>query len=227
MFESISGILTLHERERLCVEVHGIEWEIAVSAYSSAAFGEVGSHVKVFTWLYHREDALRLFGFSNVQERTLFLSLTKVEGIGPKQALKVLSSISSQALCAALDTGDLCALQRIPGIGKKTAQRMLLALKGTLALTDAASCAQSQTDDRAAHPSNLGCAPHAMEIEDLVTALVQMGYDRKMAAEVIAQESAALCSVGRSLYEEEATVLKRAILALSIAHPHAVAPAAE
>ena len=170
MFNSISGTLTGKTAESVYIETNGIEWEVFVSALSADRFGTAGSTVRVYTWLYHREDQMRLFGFLTPAERSLFLDLTKVDGIGPKQALKILSGLDSAALEAALEAGDVVRLQSIPGIGKKTAQKMVLTLKGQLT---------------GLHDTKRAEAAKKSEFEDIVTALIDMGYDRKRAAETV------------------------------------------
>ena len=132
MFNSIQGRLSEKRADAICVETSGVEWELSVPARSVDDFGRVGDEVRAFTWLHHYEDGMRLFAFPSAAERAVFLELMKVEGIGPKQALKILSGIRPDALEAALDGDDLAALQRIPGVGPKLAQKMVLALKGRL-----------------------------------------------------------------------------------------------
>lgn len=200
MFNSISGILTGKTVESIHVETGGIEWEIFVSALSLGRFGQIGTSVKVYTWLYHREDQMRLFGFVSSKERSLFLDLTKVEGIGPKQALKILSGLDSESLETALEEGDVARLQRIPGIGKKTAQKMVLALKGQLtALTDVR---QTVTVQKA-------------EFEDIIIALTAMGYEKKRAAEVVAAIAQTMRAEGGDPTAMEEELFRAAIVSLS------------
>ena len=197
MFNSISGTLTGKTAESIYIETHGIEWEIRVSALSADRFGAAGSTVRVYTWLYHREDQMRLFGFLTPAERSLFLDLTKVEGIGPKQALKILSGLDSTALEAALEAGDVAQLQSIPGIGKKTAQKMVLALKGQLTgLHDTETVKKS-------------------EFEDIITALINMGYDRKRAAETVESVAQSMRAKGIAPAVKEEELFRTAIVNLS------------
>jgi len=167
MFNSISGTITYKNTNSLFIENSGIEWDFFVPSLSLDSFGTLGSETKVYAWLYHREDAMRLFGFTSVHERDLFIDLMKVDGIGPKQAIKILSSIPVNDLEAALDAEDLGRLESAPGIGKKTAQKMILALKGKLTHIDDSPSRRPQ-DKKAEH-------------EDIVVALTNMGFDRKMA----------------------------------------------
>lgn len=164
MFNSITGVLSGRSGDSVWIQTGGIEWDISVPSRAVEAFGPQGSEVCVYTWLHHYEDGMRLFGFPSPGERALFMDLMKVEGIGPRQALKILSGINPADLGVALESGDLAALQRVSGIGPKMAQKMVLALKGRL------------VEGSAAAPSRSGAGG---EWADLVRAFVDMGYDRK------------------------------------------------
>ena len=200
MFNSISGTLTGKTAESVYIETNGIEWEVFVSALSADRFGTAGSTVRVYTWLYHREDQMRLFGFLTPAERSLFLDLTKVDGIGPKQALKILSGLDSAALEVALEAGDVARLQSIPGIGKKTAQKMVLALKGQL--TGLHDTGRVETAKKS-------------EFEDIITALINMGYDRKRAAETVESVAQSMRAEGIDPAAKEEELFRTAIVNLS------------
>jgi Holliday junction DNA helicase RuvA len=156
---------------------------------------EPGLRVRIFTYLHHKEDVLKLFGFHSADERSLFLELIKVDGIGPKQAVKILSGASSQNLINALETGNVDYLSTIPGIGKKTAQKMILSLKNILTSAD---------DIRQPGPN-----------EHLVEALCAMGYDRKNASKALdkALEELSVTKLSGQKLEDEA--FKKAIISLS------------
>lgn len=201
MFNSISGALTGKTAESVYIENNGIEWEILVSALTVDRLGAVGNTVKVYTWLYHREDQMRLFGFLNPAERSLFLDLTKVDGIGPKQALKILSGLDGAALETALEEGDIARLQSIPGIGKKTAQKMILTLKGQL--TTAVQESGRQTVQKKS------------EFEDIIIALADMGYERKRAAEAVENAAQSMRNSGINPSEKEDELFRSAIVHLS------------
>lgn len=208
MFNSLSGTITAKLPSTILLENSGIEWDISVPALSLDSFGPVGSRARVFTWLYHREDQMRLFGFDSVRARDLFLDLMKVEGIGPKQALKILSSIRADDLESALDGGDVNRLQAAPGIGTKTAQKMILALKGKL--TYASGSGKEKGNAKKS------------EHEDIVAALADMGFDRKGALEAVERVVAEITSEGVSASVDELAgaalekeIFRRAIVELS------------
>lgn len=200
MFNSISGALTGKTAESVYIENNGIEWEILVSALTVDRLGAIGNTVKVYTWLYHREDQMRLFGFLNPAERSLFLDLTKVDGIGPKQALKILSGLDGAALETALEEGDIARLQSIPGIGKKTAQKMILTLKGQLTTVQ---------------ESGRQTVQKKSEFEDIIIALADMGYERKRAAEAVENAAQSMRSSGINPSEKEDELFRSAIVHLS------------
>jgi Holliday junction DNA helicase RuvA len=198
MFNSISGRLSEKRADSVCIDTGGVEWELAVPARSVDDFGTLGDEAKAYVWLHHYEDGMRLFGFPAKEERAVFLELMKVEGIGPKQALRVLSGIRPEALEAALESDDLAALQRIPGVGPKMAQKMLLALKGKLVRPEEAGTGSAA--------SGAGG-----EWSDLVRALADMGFDRKRVEKTV-RELAPKVPAGP---ERERELFRRALLDLS------------
>jgi Holliday junction DNA helicase RuvA len=195
MFNSIRGIVSGKSGEAVFVFTGGVEWEIAMPLTDMELLPPAGDECRIFTWLYHREDQMRLFGFSDETRRNTFLELLKVEGIGPKGALKIMGGIGQQELERALECGDLARLEAVPGLGKKTAQKMLLALKGKLVHAPAASPAVSQYGD-------------------LVEALTEMGYEKRAAAQAIARAEDDLPS-GLAQAEKEKLLFKNAIVFLS------------
>ena len=197
MFNSIRGIISEKTAEKLEGTVFllsgGLEWDIAVPATDLNRLPALGEEGRVFTWLYHKEDQVRLYGFIDEQRRNTFLELLKVEGIGPKGAIKILGGIGQKELEEALENDDLARLEAVPGLGKKTAQKMILALKGKLVNTKAA-----------------GENPYG----DLVEALAGMGYERRLAAEALAKAELQIPS-GITGAEKEALLFKQAIVYLS------------
>jgi len=195
MFNSIRGVVSEKGGEAVFILTGGVEWEIAMPATDISLLPAAGGECRVFTWLYHREDIMRLFGFSGRARRDTFLELLKVEGIGPRNALKIMGGIGQEELERALETGDLARLEAVPGLGKKTAQKMLLALKGKLVRESADSPADS---------------PYG----DLIEALAAMGYDKRAAAEALSRAESALPS-GLAPAEKEKSLFKNAIVYLS------------
>jgi len=193
MFNSIRGILSAKNKETVFVFSGDIEWEITMPANDIQCLN-LNNECRIFTWLYHREDQMKLFGFASERGRICFQELLKVEGIGPKGAVKIMSGISQDDLEKALENGDLARLEAVPGLGKKTAQKMILSLKGKLINS----------------AENILSSPYS----DLVEALAAMGYDRRSASEALAKAEAALDS---SLANEtrEKMLFKEAIVYLS------------
>ncbi|HEY7876407.1 MAG TPA: Holliday junction branch migration protein RuvA [Actinomycetota bacterium] len=120
------------------VDVGGVGYRLACSASTLAALPPDGRDVRLFTHLHVREDALSLFGFASESEQKMFEALIAVSGVGPKVALQMCSAFSVEAFRRALVTDDLAGLSSVPGVGKKTAQRILLELKEKLSLPDLA-----------------------------------------------------------------------------------------
>jgi Holliday junction DNA helicase RuvA len=193
MFNSIRGIITEKFTDSVYIFSGGVEWDIAVPATDILRLPDVGKEGRVFTWLYHREDQMKLYGFCAQERRSTFLELLKVEGIGPKGALKIMGGISQEELERALETEDLARLEAVPGLGKKTAQKMILALKGRLTMAKTA----------VETPYN-----------DLVEALAEMGYDKRAAAEALTKAEGDL-PPGASGAEKEKLLFKQAIVYLS------------
>lgn len=118
--------------------VHGVGYELSCSVTTLAELqAEVGAEVSVWVHTHVREDALQLFGFLDKSEKQLFLSLLRVNGIGPKMALNILSGASQQQLSHMIENEDVKALSKLPKVGKKTAEQMILTLKGKLVSGDA------------------------------------------------------------------------------------------
>jgi holliday junction DNA helicase RuvA len=180
MFNSLSGELTFKGDERLCVQTGGVEWELVVSRKTLERLPPVGAVARVFTCLVHREDAMRLYGFSDTAERSLFLDLQKVEGMGPRGAMKILSGVDREQFARALEHDDVDALSTIPGVGKKTAQKIILTLKGKLTSSS---------------------EPEKSVEEDITSALVGMGFERKLARSAVV--SAVKSIAGQELKGEE------------------------
>ena len=149
-------------------------YELAISVATYTELGEPGAQASLHVHTHVREDALLLFGFKELAEKRLFEKLLTISGIGPKLAITVLSGISADRLVAAIRGGDHATLTKIPGIGKKTAERVVLELKDKL--EDMAGYAPAQ---QLARPS-LGAVA-----EDVLSALMNLGYPRAVALKAV------------------------------------------
>lgn len=168
MFNSLYGKITAKLPQTIYLENNGIEWSLLVPESSVNALPHVGEEARIFTHLIHKEDSMTLLGFATLEDRAIFLDLLKVEGVGPKGAVKILSSINAKELASVLDSGEIGVLEKVPGVGKKTAQKMMLALKGKLTLLDENTGRVKSPKEEAKSPWN-----------DVIMALVDMGYDKK------------------------------------------------
>ena len=204
MFNSISGIITGKFPKQLLIENNGIEWDICVPDSNLDMFGTVGSEARVFTWLQHTDVSMALYGFASAEERSLFFDLLKVDGIGAKGAVKIMSSVSSGRLTEVLENGDLEMLEKIPGVGKKTAGKMLLALKGKLSLSSTVRVV------------DLG---KNAEFSDVIVSLSSMGYDKKLVEQKVLQLVEVLKGdkdfASKSQKEKEDILFRRVIVELA------------
>jgi len=194
MLNSICGLVNTKAHETLFIQSGDIEWDITMPANDIQSL-TLNSNCRVFTWLYHREDQMKLYGFSNENRRNTFLELLKVEGIGPKGAVKIMGGISQEDLENALENGDLTRLEAVPGLGKKTAQKMLLSLKGKLV--------QSRENNTISSVHN-----------DLIEALAAMGYDRRRAADALVKIEGSIKSDLPAI-EKEKIMFQEAIIYMS------------
>jgi Holliday junction DNA helicase RuvA len=155
---------------RIVVDVNGVGYELYVPLSTYYDVGDAGADVTLRVHTHVREDALQLFGFLTPLEQQLFERLIAISGIGPKLAIAVLSGIDSRELVVSVRRADVARLTRIPGIGKKTAERIVLELKdrlGDVAAPDAGTSVDEPSGDRLR--------------DDLVSALENLGYHRPLA----------------------------------------------
>lgn len=182
MIAHVEGVLREKAATRAVVMVGGVGYELHVSLTTFSALPDVGKPVSLRVHTHVREDAIVLFGFHTDLERALFEQLIRTSGVGPKLAQSVLSGMPPRDLLAALAREDLVALRAIPGIGTKTAQRLLVDLRDRIGELTAAV---------AAEPGGgvLGAAPPSDAFEEVVSALVNLGTPRAR-AERVAREVA-------------------------------------
>ena len=163
MIAHLTGALLEKQLQRLIVDVGGVGYDVLVPLSTMYAIGDPGSRVALRIHTHVREDALQLFGFATALEQTLFERLISISGIGPKVALAVLSGIEPAELTRAIRSSDIARLTRIPSVGKKTAERIIVELKDRLPETGAAEPARAPGDDVR---------------DDLLSALQNLGYQR-------------------------------------------------
>lgn len=129
MIAFLKGTLVATTLDSVVIDIHGVGYQVLMSGRSLSRLGATGETVQVLTHLQVRDDALVLYGFLNQEEKDLFMRLTSVSSVGPKVALAVLSTFDPSDAIAAIVSQDLAAIQRVPGVGKKMASRIVLELK--------------------------------------------------------------------------------------------------
>ncbi|MBQ8137540.1 MAG: Holliday junction branch migration protein RuvA [Clostridia bacterium] len=166
----------------LVVDVNGVGYLLTCSQNTIMKAPETGAAMRVYTYMAVREDAVELYGFQSREEKSMFLSLTGVTGIGPKSAVQILGSMPLRDLTRAVMEGDVTALSRAQGVGKKTAQRIALELKGKVSDYEL----KAILGDEAASIS-AAAAPASDEAADAMLALQQLGYSSQEALRAIAK----------------------------------------
>jgi Holliday junction DNA helicase RuvA len=174
MIASISGKLRRKGTDYLVVDVSGVGYQVQVPLSTYCGIPEQGDDVSLHIHTHLREDSLSLFGFLTEAEKDMFLLLMGVSGIGPKLALTVLSSLSVADLSCAIGASDDARLCAVPGIGKKTAARMVLELKDKMAHLVPSMAASSSAS-----------APESDIARDVISALVGLGYKKPQAEETV------------------------------------------
>ena len=160
MIYYIKGVAAAVTEDAVIVEAGGIGYQCLCGASDLGYFAShIGQNVTVHTYLAHKEDSMTLYGFSSAENRTGFLTLLKTDGIGPKMALKILSAYSMSEIQAYIEAEDLASLKKIPGLGAKTAGKLILDLKGKIVM-----------------PSKQSAPLPAGIAGDIMSALINMGY---------------------------------------------------
>lgn len=166
MIGRLHGKLLEKNPPQILIDVSGVGYEVDVPMSTFCNLPEVGGELTLYTHFVVREDAQLLYGFATLAERAVFRALIKISGVGPKIALALLSGITVDQLKDAVDRGETGLLTKVPGIGKKTAERLVLELKGKLAGTGATTAAVPTSGARA----------------DVAAALIALGYSEREAA---------------------------------------------
>ena len=141
MIGSLAGVLALKAPPALVLDVGGVGYELEAPMSTFYSLPAVGQPVKLLTHLVVREDAHVLYGFASGDERALFRSLLKVSGVGPRIALAILSGSTAEAFAASIRAGDAATLTRIPGVGRKIAERLIVEMRDRLAAAEAGNTA--------------------------------------------------------------------------------------
>jgi len=171
MIAQICGRLAHKSPEEIIVDCNGVGYGVRVPLSTFYELPDIGAEVVLRIHTHVREDALHLYGFLTGKEKDLFGLLIGVSGVGPRLAINVLSGIATHDLERALQEGDLLSLTRIPGVGRKTAERMLLELKDKVSATGAGVAA--------------GIPMRDGMVKDALSALVNLGYQRGIAEEAV------------------------------------------
>lgn len=172
MIAHLRGRLLSKAPNEAVIECAGVGYEVTISVATFTSLAPEGAETALHIYTHVREDQISLFGFSETQEKRLFEKLLTISGIGPKLAITVLSGIAADRLVTAIRSGDHGTLTRIPGIGKKTAERVVLELKDKL-------------DDMAVPVTASSGVQHGPAGDDALSALINLGYARPVAQKAI------------------------------------------
>lgn len=184
MITYIRGILEGMEEDKVIVDVNGIGYGIYMSGTAMGRLPGIGREVKIHTYLYVKEDLMQLYGFLTRDELQVFKLLIGVSGIGPKGGLGVLSALGPDDLRFAVASNDVKAIQAAPGIGKKTAEKVILELKDKLKLEDALEHSMDAAQNRT---PGAGDASTGEMTSEAVQALVALGYGNTEALKAVRQ----------------------------------------
>ena len=182
MYAFIEGEVCEKTNGALVLLAYGVGWQLSCSNNTIQAAPALGEKMRCYTYLSVREDAMELFGFATREEKEMFTQLTSVSGIGPKTALGVLGAMPLRDLNLAILLGDVNALSRAPGIGKKTAQRIALELKDKVTQADVSAAAAGS-----GVPVPAASAVNADGVTEAIEALIALGYSSTEARNAISQ----------------------------------------
>ena len=172
MYAYIKGVLEIKTADYVVIETNGIGYKIFMSETGIEKLGEIGSSVKVYTYLKVREDEMSLYGFNTNEELRMFELLLSVSGVGAKSAIVILSNITPSSFALAVITDDVGKLKKLPGIGPKTAQRIILELKDKLKAIE-------DTDKDELEEMLSKKEVDSEKVSEAMSALKVLGYTRK------------------------------------------------
>lgn len=173
MIAQLSGLVAHKDGMDVVIDCQGVGYAVSVSLTTADTVPNVGDRVTLYTILAVREDAMQLFGFASTAERSMFTLLTSIQGIGGKTALGILSAATLADLRKAVATGNVAALQRLPGIGKKTAERLVVELREKVIAIVPEGTAAAEI-------------PASRATEDAISALLALGFVRSVAERAVA-----------------------------------------
>jgi Holliday junction DNA helicase RuvA len=180
MIALLSGKLAEKSTGTVIVDVGGVGYEVSIPLSTFYELGEPGSDVRLRIYTSVREDAIQLFGFTGERERELFLKLISVQGIGVRSGIAMLSGMSADEIIAAIRTDNLAKLTAIPGVGKKTAERLCIELRDKIAtLASGVSAAVSASAGAAIGGDSV--------VDDALSALANLGYQKNAAEKAVQQ----------------------------------------
>ncbi len=180
MIAYLSGKLLEKQANSVIVDVGGIGYEVNIPLSTFYELGEVGSDVQLRIYTHVREDTLQLFGFQTERERLLYLKLISVQGIGAKSGISMLSGMSADELIVAIRTDNLARLTSIPGVGKKTAERIVIELRDKLNEISSGAVQDNVTAVQTSVPADA-------VYDDALSALTNLGYQRNAAEKALKQ----------------------------------------
>ena len=183
MIGRIKGELIDKQPPQLLIDVNGVGYEVEASMTTFYQLPEVGQQVTLHTHFVVREDAQLLYGFASLQDRVLFRSLIKVNGVGPKLALTILSGIETDAFVACVHDGDTAALVKLPGVGKKTAERLIIEMRDRLKDWQVSDASSSSLGSNVVSLSGVDKVSARQEAE---SALMALGYKPQQASKAVA-----------------------------------------
>lgn len=179
MIGYLSGKLLEKEANTVIVDVGGVGYEVTIPLSTFYDLGEIGEQVELRIFTYVREDTLQLFGFKTMREKELYLKLISVQGIGAKSGISMLSGMSADEIIVAIRTDNLARLTSIPGVGKKTAERIVIELRDKLNDLTTGETVGTMSED--ARPLEAVDAVY----DDALSALVNLGYQQNAASKTL------------------------------------------
>jgi Holliday junction DNA helicase RuvA len=181
MIAHLSGTLLIKQASSVIIDVGGIGYEVTIPLSTFYDLEDVGSSVQLRIYTHVREDVLQLFGFKTARERELFLRFISVSGIGPKLAITMIGIMNADEIIASIRTNNLARLTSIPGVGKKTAERLVIELRDKIA---ALSSPALEEEFGAQTGSSKAPSEDAMR-DDALSALINFGYQKAAAEKVL------------------------------------------